>query len=55
MDGEPYVVAKDVADVLDYRETDKFARLIDDRYKGTQIVGTLGGPQEMTVISEPRV
>lgn len=51
-DGTPFVVGADFARVLDYRDTDKAARLLDADEKGTQIVGTPGGPQRMVVFYE---
>lgn len=46
-------VASDIAKALGYRDAEKMARNIRDRHRGTRIVGTPSGPQEMTVISEP--
>lgn len=51
-DGVPYVVAADVAKSFDQRDADKVLRLLEDDEKGTQIVGTPGGPQQMKVIYE---
>lgn len=51
-DGTPFVVGADFARKLDYRDTDKAARLLDEDEKGTQIVGTPGGPQRMVVFYE---
>lgn len=48
----PWFVAADVADVLGYRDAEKMSRLLDEDEKGTHNVGTLGGPQSMTVVSE---
>jgi prophage antirepressor-like protein len=50
--GEPWFVASDVAEVLGYREAYHMVRLLDDDEKGPHIVGTPGGDQEMTIISE---
>ena len=50
--GEPWFVASDVAEVLGYREAYHMVRLLDDDEKGPHIVGTPGGEQEMTIISE---
>lgn len=49
---QPWFVASDVAAALDYRDAEKLTRMLDDDEKGTQIVGTLGGNQEMLVINE---
>lgn len=52
IDGEPWFVASDVADALAYRNAPDMTRNLDDDEKGTQIVRTPGGEQEMTVINE---
>lgn len=52
VDGEPWWVAKDVALALDYRDAGNMTRNLDEDEKGTQIVSTLGGEQEMLVINE---
>ena len=49
---EPWFVATDVAEALEYRNAPDMTRNLDDDEKGTQIVRTLGGDQEMTVINE---
>ncbi|PWJ22814.1 prophage antirepressor-like protein [Branchiibius hedensis] len=53
IDGEPWFVASDVAKVLGYRDAEKMTRRLDDEDRGTRSVGTPGGEQNMTVISEP--
>ena len=50
--GEPLFVASDVANVLGYRDAHNMVRMLDDDEKGTQIVSTPGGDQELTIISE---
>ena len=50
--GEWWAVAKDVAEALSYSETVAMTRSIDDDLKGVQILQTLGGAQEMAIISE---
>ncbi len=50
--GTPYAVASDVAKTFDYRDAEKATRQLDEDEKGTQIVGTPGGPQQMKVIYE---
>lgn len=50
--GEWWAVVKDVADALDYRHTPDMVRMIESSEKGVHIVHTLGGDQEMTIISE---
>lgn len=50
--GEPWFVASDVAAILGYATAKDMTRNLDDDEKGGQNVPTLGGEQEMTVISE---
>ena len=52
VNGEPWFVAKDVADVLGYRMASDMCRRLDEDEKGTQKTRTLGGEQEVTVINE---
>lgn len=52
-DGEPWFVAKDVCDILDLENgRDSVAKGLQDDEKGVDSIYTLGGNQEMTVISE---
>ena len=51
-DGNPWFVAKDVANALGYRMASDMTRHLDDDEKGTRSVRTPGGSQEMAVISE---
>lgn len=50
--GEPWFVAADVAQSLDYRMASDMTRSLDDDEKGTQMVRTPSGDQEMLVINE---
>lgn len=52
-DGEYWFVAGDVAAELGYDEANRLTRLLDDDEKVPHIVGTPGGKQETTLISEP--
>ncbi|CAK7025519.1 BRO-N domain-containing protein [Saezia sanguinis] len=52
-DDDPWFVASDVATILGYASAKDMVRMLDDDEKGRQIVPTLGGNQEMTIISEP--
>lgn len=52
IDGEPWWVAKDVTDVLGYRIANDATRWLDDDEKGTHPVRTLGGLQNLAVVSE---
>ncbi|MDE1464802.1 phage antirepressor [Spartinivicinus poritis] len=51
-EGEPWFVAKDVADVLLYSEASAMTRTLDDDEKGLQIIQTLGGSQGLQAINE---
>lgn len=51
-DGEPWFVAADIAKTLGYRIAPDMVRSLDEDEKGTQIVRTPGGRQQMTIISE---
>lgn len=50
---EVLFVASDIAKILGYRDAEKLTRTLDDEEKGTRPIGTHGGTQTMTVISEP--
>ena len=52
-DGEPWFVAKDVCEVLEIQNArDTIAKVLDDDEKGVDKIDTLGGLQEMNIISE---
>ena len=51
-DGTPWFVASDVAKILGYRMASDMTRRLDEDERGTRSVRTLGGTQEMTVITE---
>ncbi len=56
--GNPWFLAKDVANILDYKRSNgkvmasDMTRFLDDDEKDTRIVRTPGGEQTVTVISE---
>lgn len=53
IDGEPWMVGKDVATALGYHNPrDALAKHVDDEDKGVAKCDTLGGTQEMTIINE---
>ncbi len=53
IDGEPWFVGKDVAEVLGYSNTRKAIQdHVDNEDKGVTICDTLGGKQELTIINE---
>ncbi len=49
----PTFLASPVAKKLGHRDAEHMLRNLDNDEKGTHIVGTLGGPQEMAVITLP--
>lgn len=52
IDEQPWFVAADVASSLEYRIAGDMTRNLDEDEKGTQVVRTPGGDQEMLVINE---
>lgn len=52
IDGEPWFVAKDVAEVLGYGLATNMTRRLDEDEKGIRLSHTLGGEQNLTVINE---
>lgn len=52
IDGEPWFVASDVCRALTIADASMAVARLDEDEKGTNTVGTLGGSQEMIVISE---
>ena len=50
--GEPLFVASDIAKTLGYGDATHMTRRLDDDEKGLRQVETLGGVQQMTVITE---
>lgn len=50
--GEWWAVAKDVALALDYKKLDSMVRKVNVHQKDTHLMSTLGGNQEISIISE---
>lgn len=50
---EVLFVASDIAKILRYRDAAALTRTLDDEEKGTRPIGTPGGTQQLSVISEP--
>lgn len=50
--GEPWFIASDVAEALDYRMASDMTRRLDEDEKGTRSVRTPGGMQNVTIINE---
>lgn len=46
------IIAADLARILGYRDAEKLTRTLDEDEKGTQMVGTPGGEQRMSVVTE---
>jgi prophage antirepressor-like protein len=53
IDGEPWLVAKDVCDVLGLGNTSQALVPLDEDEKGVTTADTPGGPQQMAVVNEP--
>jgi prophage antirepressor-like protein len=51
----PWFVVKDICDVLDIKKIDSSIRNIPEKWKGTQVLSTLGGLQNMSLINEAGV
>jgi anti-repressor protein len=51
-DGDPRIVAQDVAQVLGYDRMTNMIRMLEADERGSHIVSTPGGPQQMTVLTE---
>lgn len=52
-DGEPWWVAKDPCAILGIRNVGDAVARLDDDEKGIAKIDTLGGEQEVIVVSEP--
>lgn len=53
INGEPWLVGKDVAKILGYSNTrDAISKHVDDEDKGVAKCDTLGGVQDLTIINE---
>lgn len=52
VEGEPWFIAKEVADILGYSAASAMTRTLDDDEKGVQDMHTPGGRQKVAVINE---
>lgn len=52
LDGEVWFVASDVAKALAFRDASNMVRMLDDDERGTRVVSTPSGDQEMIIINE---
>lgn len=50
--GDPWFVAKDVCGALELRDVSDAAEKLDDDEKGRASIPTLGGPQDLLIVSE---
>lgn len=53
IDGEPWFIASEVCAGLELTRVRNALRALDDDEKGAHIVSTLGGPQNVSIVSEP--
>lgn len=53
IDGEPWFVAKDVCGILELEQVSRAVSRLDEDEKGVTNINTLGGNQEMAIVSEP--
>lgn len=51
-DGEPWFVAKDICDILELENSRQVVQTLDEDEKGVCSIYTLGGSQQMSVVSE---
>ena len=49
---EPWFVAKDICQILEIKDVSMALNKIDEKYKGTKVIGTLGGNQDMRIVNE---
>jgi prophage antirepressor-like protein len=49
---EPWFVAKDICEILEIKDVSMALTKISDKWKGTKVIGTLGGEQNMRIINE---
>jgi prophage antirepressor-like protein len=49
---EPWFVAKDVCEILQLKDVSNALLNISDKWKGTKVIRTLGGKQDMRIINE---
>ena len=52
INNEPWFVATDIASILEYRDAHNMIRFLDEDEKGTHILSTHSGSQELSVINE---
>ena len=49
---EPWFVAKDVCNILELKDVSNALLNISEKWKGTKVISTLGGKQDMRIINE---
>lgn len=50
---DPWFVAKDICDVLEMSDTSVTISKLDEDERGTSLICTPGGTQQMSIVSEP--
>lgn len=55
VNNEPWFVAKDVCEILELSDVSKAISRLSEKMKGTNSIPTLGGNQEMSIVSESGV
>ena len=49
---DPWFVAKDICQILEIKDVSMALTKIPEKWKGTKVIGTLGGKQDMRIINE---
>ena len=49
---EPWFVARDICNILNIKDVSMAVSKLPDDWKGTKVIGTLGGEQNMSIINE---
>ena len=49
---DPWFVAKDICQILEIKDVSMALAKIPEKWKGTKVIGTLGGKQDMRIINE---
>jgi len=49
---DPWFVAKDICQILDIKDVSMALNKLSNNWKGTKVIGTLGGSQDMRIINE---
>jgi len=52
---DPWFIARDICNVLNIKDVNMALKKISNEWKGTKVIGTLGGHQNMVIINESAV